>query len=285
MSRYAVIDDSLDLNLSSKYHLSIQAGLDGFSFCILDTSRKKYLALKHFSFDPSIQEVQLASKIQEVISSEELLHKQYKKVYMSIVNEKTVLVPSSLFDKTNLSDYFGYSQVLNKNDVLLYNKMNNTGAYNIFAIPAGIDSVLDDYFPVRNLYHHSVSFIENSLDSSRAGFNEKRVYIEVHRSFFNIVVTNGDSLLLYNTYTYRDSRDLLYYVLNIYKQLELSVENNALIISGDIAVNSNNYFLIKKYFRQVLLEEFTRKFYYSSSFNKIPDQHFTNLINLYTCVS
>ncbi|MFC2117573.1 DUF3822 family protein [Bacteroidota bacterium] len=285
MRSYTVIDDSLDRNLCSKYHLSIQTSLDGFSFCILDTSSKKYLALKHFSFDPSIQETMFAKIIHKVIASEELLHKPYKRVYMSVVTNKSILIPSSLFDKNKLSGYFEFSQVLNSTDVLLYNKMNNAGAFNIFAIPEGIDSILDDYFPVRNIYHHSVSLIENALDSSRAGHNEKRVYVEIHRSFFNIVVTNGDSLLLYNTFSYKDSSDMLYYILNIYKQLDLSVENNALIISGEIAVNSNHYFLIKKYFRQVMLEEFSSKFFYSNTFNKIPDQHFTNLINLFNCVS
>ncbi|HPR85643.1 MAG TPA: DUF3822 family protein, partial [Prolixibacteraceae bacterium] len=40
-------DDSFDLKNAGNYHLSIQIGLDGFSYCILDTRINKYLAFQN----------------------------------------------------------------------------------------------------------------------------------------------------------------------------------------------------------------------------------------------
>ena len=43
-----VTEESFDLEKTYEYILSIQVSLDGFSFSILDITRKKYLALKSY---------------------------------------------------------------------------------------------------------------------------------------------------------------------------------------------------------------------------------------------
>ncbi|MFP4019583.1 MAG: DUF3822 family protein, partial [Bacteroidales bacterium] len=48
MRDFSFADETLDLNRSSSYILSIQIYLNGFSFSILDTVRNKYSLLKHY---------------------------------------------------------------------------------------------------------------------------------------------------------------------------------------------------------------------------------------------
>jgi len=50
MHNISLIDETLDKNLTANYNLSIQVSLDGFSFCIKDLIRNKYIVLKHIDF-------------------------------------------------------------------------------------------------------------------------------------------------------------------------------------------------------------------------------------------
>jgi len=43
MQNVAFVDETLDINLTQLYHLSIQSDLNGLSFCILDPVRNKYI--------------------------------------------------------------------------------------------------------------------------------------------------------------------------------------------------------------------------------------------------
>ncbi len=285
MSSYAVIDETFDLNTSSSYHLSIQISLDSFSICILDTVRNKYIALKHIHFDSIILKEQLINKLKAFLYSERLLKKKYKKVSFSIISQNSIIVPGILFNEKNLSSYFRFTRVLSDKEELYYNKFINTDAYNVFALPSGMTDLLKDFFPVLHIYNHSTPFIENVLRSNRTRFQERRVYCDIHQSFFNIVVSEGDKLLLSNTFSYNNANDLVYYILYIFKQLELDTESIVLIISGIIAADSEEIDLIRKYIKNVKLTKFSERYFYSYTFNKLPDHYFTNLINLYNCES
>lgn len=285
MSSYAVIDETFDLNTSSTYHLSIQIGLGGFSLCILDTVRNKYILLKHIHFNPPILKELLLNKLKAFLYSERFLKKQYKKVSLSLINQNSILVPESLFNKENLTSYFRFTKVLSDNDELFFNKLINTSAYNVFALQSGMAELLNDFFPVLHIFHHSTPFIENVLRSNRTRMQEKRVYIGIHRLFFDIVVAEGEKLLLSNSFSYNNANDLVYYILYVYKQLELASESTVLIVSGEVASNSKHIELITKYIKHVKLAQFSERYFYSYTFNKLPDQYFTNLINLYNCGS
>jgi len=285
MSSYAVIDETFDLNISSTYHLSIQAGLGGFSLCVLDSLRNKYIALKHISFNPPLRKDLFINKIKAILYSERILKKQYKRVFFSIISQESMLVPDQLFDKEKLAVYLSFNRELNDGDEIYYNKFRNTAAYNVFALPPELGVILNNHFKGINIYHHSTPFIENTLRVNRIRLQEKKVYINIHKAFFDILVAGGDSILLYNSFQYRNSNDLIYFILYVYRQLDLSPETNGLIVCGEIAGNSKDFHMIKKYISHVRIEKFSDKFHYSYTFNKVPNQYFTNLLNLYTCGS
>ena len=51
MQEFAFIDETLDINLTQSYYLSIQLSLNGLSFCIHDPVRKIYIAFSNKKFD------------------------------------------------------------------------------------------------------------------------------------------------------------------------------------------------------------------------------------------
>jgi len=90
MHEITIVDETFDLRFASEYHLSIQVGLDGFSFCILDVRRKKYIALRHIPLLEGKLQF-LTRKVETIFEQEEKLNTTYQSVSVDYsTNEATL---------------------------------------------------------------------------------------------------------------------------------------------------------------------------------------------------
>ena len=65
----------------------------------------------------------------------------------------------------------------------------------------------------------------------------------------------GKKPTFYNSFQYKNKEDLLYYILLVYKMLELDTNSYPLILSGMIEKESEIYHLLYQYIRNVYIEE------------------------------
>jgi hypothetical protein len=91
-----LFDETLDINSTENYELSIQVSPDGFSFCILDTIRSKFVLIR--AFEAEENKYFNANKINELLGKDDFLTKRYKKVSVILPSPKFTIVPSPLFD-------------------------------------------------------------------------------------------------------------------------------------------------------------------------------------------
>jgi len=119
MHEITLFDETLDINLTQSYHISIQADLDGFSFCILNIEEHKYLGLRHIQRKQPDLELNLAEQIKKFIKDDELLKQIYKSAGFLYSSSKSTLVPYPLFSKDNLNSYFSFNHSLNPDDIIL----------------------------------------------------------------------------------------------------------------------------------------------------------------------
>ena len=67
MLQFELLDETLDINNTQFYNLSIQATLDGFLFAILDTESSKYLGIKRYQFERTINPDKQFDEISRII--------------------------------------------------------------------------------------------------------------------------------------------------------------------------------------------------------------------------
>jgi hypothetical protein len=89
-----LFDETLDINSTENYELSVQMSRDGFAFIILDTLRNKYVLLR--SHDPDDDKYISADRITELINKDDFLTKSFKTVNVIIPSYKSTLIPSPL---------------------------------------------------------------------------------------------------------------------------------------------------------------------------------------------
>jgi len=281
MHNIRFIDETLDISKTPGYHLSIQAGLDGFSFVIFDPSKYKYIALKHYGFSEEIPEYKYPDILQELLSNDEFLQKEYLNIYCIWDNSRTTLLPAILLEKEKLRQYFEFNQVLNDPDELHANHIKNLDAYLIFPVHHEISNVLIRHYPALKFFNQASPFIEHTMNYFARSSDSVHLYM--HNSFFDILVIRNKSLVLHNTFNFRFEQDLTYFVMNVYDKVSLDPAVIPVYITGMAEKNSAEINWLRKFIKTVHFTGQDARFHYSHAFDRIPDHFFINLFNLYLC--
>jgi len=281
-----IIDESFDSSNSENYHLSVQLGLKGISFCVLDTLSNKYLALYNKPITATGFN-DLNSKWLDLKSENELLKLNYLSAKFCIINDQSTIVPSALYDPSKENKYLNFnldiSQMKNNEEFIVErNKINSLDAYHIFRIPKKIYESLTAFSEKITLIHIGTSLIETLITKNK---NQDRslCFLNFEKGLFFMVVIEGNNLKFYNSYEYATKEDLAYYVLFVFEQLKLNPESMDFQIMGEIERKSDDYSFLYQYIRNLSFVNRNEAFNYSYHIEELPEHFHYNLFSQYHC--
>lgn len=275
-----LFDETLDINSTENYELSLQISPDGFSFCLLDTIRDKFVLLR--SSEPEENKYLSSDKIYELLSKDDFLTKKYKKVNILLPSSKFTLVPSQLYDPGKKDDYFTFNQKTEDGSNILTNKISDPDSYLIFSESALIIDLINQFYPgVLPLHHMKPLF--NYISGNRKNVSVNYIHLHVEREYFNLIIFNSNQLQFCNTYTYRNISDILYFVLNVFKKLDIKQEES-IWLSGQTEKFDDLSSNLSLYIRNLKFAEPSGNFTFSYVFNETDLHRYLNLFNISNCV-
>jgi len=277
------IDKSFSIKNIANYHLSLQLTLKGFSFCILDRERNKFIAFGNHLFPKISQFKVLAPEVESILQKDTNLNLPYQHVKLLFATPKFTFIPSSLFDPNTVQQVFGFNHKIGTNEIMLQNFVYGNSSYVVYAIPSGIKSVFEQQYPAIKIYHQSCPLIEEVLLKFKLSESKLQVFVNVYPDFFDFAVLDQGELKLFNSFAYQSVNDFQYFILNSFDQMGLSPSQVPLNISGMIAKDDSKLEQIKKYIKTIEYLNKPAHFDYSYGFQEIPEHYFTHMINLYQC--
>ncbi len=281
MTNFAVVDDTFDPGITLSYFLSIQINLDGFSFCILDPVKNKYIQIQHISFN---QQQKIEEQINQCFREVDKLNLPYKKTLILIPSNQATLVPSALFDTGNYSDWLTFSNNLNDRTVLLYNKIKMADAFNVFTVPEKIFSIMKRQFPDPWFFQQYTPIIESNLATSMTNFKDTLLYINIEKKFFDLLAFKNNNLKLCNSFKMKSDNDFIYFTLFAFEQLKLSPAETNIVVGGNHPDFHNLTDHLKQYIKNVNYNNIPRHFQYSHLFRNINNHAYYNMLTLPICV-
>ncbi|MBQ3688265.1 MAG: DUF3822 family protein [Bacteroidales bacterium] len=265
---------TFNINKTSTYNLSIQISQRGFTYCILDTYSKEYVAVKHAGYGMELTDENLYDKIKQNLTFDACMGKSYKSVDMIFVTRKSLLVPNPIFDKTKLKDLSNANFEVTDKEEIQFNKLKAISACNVFVIPSYITTLMVNTFPEINFYHEATPFIENLIKN---GGEETTISVNFYYDFMDIAVTEKGKVLLYNTFAYQTATDVLYCVSSIISKLKLG-KKTPIKLSGYIDKESDIYAMLYKYNANVSFAKLSNNF--AMPFHDMPEHLFFNMMTL-----
>ncbi len=281
MADISIIDSTFDISVTSSYYMSIQANLNGLSFCILDPVTNKYVLFEHKTFkQPDHHQAQLE---EQLITNQYFRH-SYKKVLFLYQTNCFALVPIPLFSEEHAKDILEFNGCHpTADDHLVINKINMCDSANVFAIPRFLYHTVKNQFPDVRFFHQCTSIIESALLRKKSQA-ENQFLINIQEHSFEIIVAQKHHLKLCNTFLYNNEKDLIYLILFTFEQLGLSSANTYIELSGAISPTDSRYSLIKRYLKNAVLAPLPLHFLYPESICSLEVHRFSNLFNLTLCV-
>lgn len=239
------VDKSSFVTQADTCYLSIQANLNGFSFCVT-TSAAKCIALVQYEYSkPVLSYDDLAGELQAIFEKELLLQKTYAATYCMFLTNKSILMPHDLLDREQLRSCLARVVELDELDEIHFRKTVIPEAVAIFAVPSPLAGVITHYHPDTVFMHQSLpllSYLSTCVERQRAS-----LYIE--GKLATIVLFNNNQLVLSNTFPVESINDALYYLTFAAKEWDIDIAFLSLYFTG--AIEEENKEVLKKYFPMV----------------------------------
>ena len=185
---------------------------DGFSYVFENDADKKFHGLSVFHFT---ENADITTQMKGIFNDQPLLHKNYKKIFISYTGEESALLPEELY-------YPGENELLLKT---LYGDINEGAIatdliadkkiYNVYRMPADIHKVIVDQFPLAAFSHHYSLLIKQGIQGDI-------LKIIFYRSTFIAALIKAGKLQIIHLYPYKSGADVVYHLLNICHQFTIT---------------------------------------------------------------
>ena len=262
---------ALQQNASEQYHLSIQIGLNGFSFCI----RKNNVILAIESYHHAL------SQLEDTLKNHEWINKKYASTHINITSSKHTLIPASIFDTNELQNYLQFNYYRSENQEALSDKLQQIEAHQVYGISVPEQELINTFFPKATIRHYGSTLIDSILQQKS---NTLQLYIHIQEKSMDILVCNEKGLQLFNTFKHQSAEDFIYYTLFVCEQLELNPDEIECYLLGEIDKPSGIHNLAYKYIRNIRFIKRNENVRLSPVINQIPEHFYYPLFHQHLCV-
>lgn len=188
--------------------------------------------------------------LEEVIYDNPMLLSDFRRVYCVVQTDSLSVLPAGYTDEADCEELFHDANPEFKGHLLF----EQTGARNA-TIVAGIENDLMGF--LRRTFHNAVIYSHlSSLSrffSAKAGKgNSMKMLANLRESSMDILIMQGGSLMLANTFSFSDPMDAVYYILACRNRIGLDPHNDELLLSGDAATREKIITVLRTYLARVM---------------------------------
>lgn len=195
--------------------LSILFLKDGFSFCVIKDDQLVHQ--ERVQYDARL-DVSYFEFLSQRIDQQLYLNQTYDEVNVAYLGSQFNLVPVAYFEQDNdAQKWLEFNAEIYEGDQIEVSDLAFIKAKMIYAIPIELQKIVARKFDGTQIKSASAVFM-NSFEPET---DDAQVFLNIHQSQLEILVFKNQQLLFYNIFEIATKEDLVYYVLNALKQLNL----------------------------------------------------------------
>lgn len=236
------VDDSFTRENSFENILSIQLGLNGFSFSVR-TESGHLLVVKQLETNISNDNL-LPRHFEDWCNEEELLRLPYREKIIYYIGKRFSLVPEQLATETLNGEIRKLLISARTDEEYAENWIDEIKAKLLFMLPQHLDKALQERFGEYRIRHLVHKLIE--LPAANAHRNHMLLYFD-EKSLFVLLRKNG-KLSLCNVYQIHHQNDAVYYILAISRQLQVDAKDCGLVFAGESVFRDKTMALLSAHF-------------------------------------
>lgn len=224
------LPESIDLEHSEKYILSIRIKSNGFMFSITDPENVKNFCLRETTFS---SEDNLLSNVQRIIFELNFLTQEFKQTNVVFVSKDYDLVPASYFDKKEAKDLYNYTH-FDKVDYTMSGLIDSQDAVVGYRVDKDMVDFLSRSLFTPNYFHHS-NLLINWIDKKTKFLKSKsKMFVSFHENVMDVFCFSESKLIHSLSYENENPANQVYFLLKLWEQCGFDQQENILYILGDV---------------------------------------------------
>jgi hypothetical protein len=185
-------------------------------------------------FEPYVVKsgVSMAANLREAFKSSDLLLQAPPRVRVSLDSD-VLMVPVEMFDEKTMEQMHNHAFPRNEQDAIYYNVLPDLNAVAVFSMNKDLRLVLDDHFKDVRLVSAIQPVWRHLHQRSFTGIRPK-LYGYFHEKRLELFSFQQNRFKFCNSFDASRSKDALFFIFYVWKQLQLSPEFDELHLVGDI---------------------------------------------------
>jgi len=277
-------DELFDEEFIHQYHLLLNIGTRDFQLLVIEPESNKVLLLEDFVLPSLTSNEELLRILDQLFDSHAFLKAGFwKKIKVSIKNQKFVQVPQALFAEDSLGEYLKFNALIDpahESFIASFNKRSQ--AVTVFAINNDLRKWVTNVYPNNppTFTHQSAALIEGTMDFAKSR-TDSPLYIYVDRFKLHIIACDADKLIYYNQFAIKQFSDYIKYIMLVMKSLNMDQQSSQIVLWGYIGKNSPHYHEFYKYISNVTFGSQPGYLNFSYVFDEVQDHHFFDLYSIH----
>jgi hypothetical protein len=276
--KYDIAESGLPIG-SADYELSILLGVDSFTYLILDTDRVGR-AYRSYDLDGSTEHWPLA--LQRLTTADELLREiAFKRIHVGWIAGRTTLVPSRLFAANQRRAYLEQLTDLQLEDRIWSVPIESLQLQLVYALNNGNFDAAERRFVPSVHYHLAAKLLGLWQETYRdRGLLGGAVFALVRdRKLLLAGMTEG-GLQFFNTFSFRDANDALYYLLLAFEQSGFDAHEVPLFLCGELMQDGTIFRTASRYIARIEFLGMPENYTLNTELSKLPAHFFYDLFSL-----
>ena len=222
--------------------------INSIDFKIIDKSNSVY--------SEEINIVEILSELKNKLNKFNLSN--VVKVTLILNNKLSVLIPNDLYEENNCLDYLKFNSRLITNDTASSDYVEELDTHNIYIAYGNITNYLIEKFGSFEYFHYSTVLLKK-LYSETLNDEKLRFYVNINKSYLNIIIFDGRKLDYINTFEYETKEDILYFILFVMEQNKMINDETKINLIIKKEFIEENYSYLSKFIKNIDIKniEFT----------------------------
>ena len=214
--------------ITKQPRITLRIGNNSLTFAVADKTAVKGIAYENYTVKSGFS---IAANLREAFQQSSLLTQEEYNRAQVMLAAPSMLVPIEEFDEDQIETLYRYTFATRSNTTVIRSVLPHQNAVALMAINTDLKTVIDDHYtdvlympveqPVWNYMHHRSPI---SL--------YRQLYAYFHDGSLSIFAFNKNRFSFCNTYNGSHTQNSVYYILYVWKLLQMDAEKDELYIAG-----------------------------------------------------
>jgi hypothetical protein len=278
----AIREDSFDVSTTGSYQLCLEMGKERFRFCVVEPQPRRCIWLEEYTFPTLLTENPLLPSLRTIYQNHPILQSSFwKSIQVSVNSPSFTLVPSGLFRK----EYAGqYLQLMRGNPLsstehaLAYaHKKEDFQA--VFSVDNALTDWLSATYPLQQitLVHQSSTLIQATSLTDSVLNSDQKLSLNFEDESVTVIYRKGGEFRFCNRFAYKNSTDLVYYILYVINELKTEPKELQVILFGEITPFAEIYTALEQFLPGIRFGSTPPGLQLTPAFDELPEHRYFSL--------